>query len=105
MYLLVNSLKRMLGFGVFVMAMLFGASVVANAQNGYYDHYSQSHSRAEKRALKRHQRLERAYYGNSRALRRHQKSERKRLKRHQRYERRYGYYGDRRRRNYFSIWP
>ncbi len=112
MYSLVNSLKRALVFGVFGMAVLFGASIAANAQSDYHEHYyQQSHRKAEKRALKRHQRRERFLYGNSRALRRHQKLERKRLKRHQRFERRYGYdddrgrFGDRRRRAYFFIRP
>ena len=112
MYSLVNSVKRALVFGVFGMAMLFGASIAVNAQRDYHEHYYQKgHQKEEKRALKRHQRRERFLYGNSRALRRHQKLERNRLKRHQRFERRYGYdynrrrFRDGRRRAYFFIWP
>src|SRR5215813_2789341 len=49
------------------------------------------HQKMEKRDLKRHQQMERDYYGNSSELRRHQKMEREQLKNEQRLERR-GYY-------------
>ena len=109
-----NSLKRTIGFGVFGAAILFGASVAANAQSGYYDpyydqgyynqnqRYQGSHRREEKRDLKHHQWHERNDYGNSWELRRHQEMERRQLKRHQRYEQNDGYYDDRRRRVYYN---
>jgi len=46
------------------------------------------HEKMEKRDLKRHQQMEREYYGNSRELKRHQKMEREQLKYEQRLERR-----------------
>jgi len=46
------------------------------------------HEKLEKRDLKRHQKMEREYYGNSRELKRHQKMEREQLKYEQRLERR-----------------
>src|SRR5215510_9355954 len=45
------------------------------------------HEKMEKRELKRHQQMEREYYGNSRELKRHQKMEKEQLKYEQRLER------------------
>lgn len=104
-----NLLKRTIGIGVFGAALLFAASVTANAQNGYYDpsyndgYYNQNqrtdrnHRKQEKRDLKHHQRDERDYYGNSRQTRDHQRQEKRQVKQHQRYERNDGYYDYRRR--------
>ncbi len=65
------SLKRALGALAFGAALLFGASEMTYAQ-GYNRGY-----------LRDHQRQERYYYGDSRALRDHQRRERR------------GYYNDR----------
>ena len=86
---------------IFGGALLFGfGAQEANAQvyqgrynGGYGDGYSRQnghHRKHEKQDLKDHQRDERAYYGNGRALREHQREERHQLKHHQRNERSYG---------------
>ena len=97
-----STLTKHLVFGaMFGAAALFAFGVQkANAQSyqdRYYDGYGNSgyysqdghHRKNEKRDLKHHQRHEREYYGNSRALRQHQRQEKRQLKRHQRNERRY----------------
>ena len=77
-----------LGFGVFV---LLGTGATANAQS--------HHQSNERRDLAQHQWQERAYYGNSHAVRDHQYQERYRERRHEQIERysngygRYGYGG------------
>jgi hypothetical protein len=83
MKLKVYQLKRTLGALAFGAALLLGMSVMASAQG--------HHQRHEWRDLRDHQRRERYYYGDSRALREHQRRERLRLRLHQRAERR-GYY-------------
>lgn len=103
-----NLLKRTIGIGVFGAAVVFAASLTANAQNGNYDPYydqqnngyynqNNGHRKQEKRDLKHHQRDERDYYGKSRQTREHQKQEKRQVKQHQRYERNDGYYDNRRR--------
>lgn len=47
---------------------------------------AQSHHKLEKRELKRHQEMERDFYGNSQMLREHQRQEKRELKRHQQRE-------------------
>ena len=74
------SLKSALGALAIGAAILIGGSEMAYAQ----DH----HQRHERQDLNDHQRRERYYYGNSRALREHQRRERYQLDRHQRFERR-----------------
>ncbi|HEV8366686.1 MAG TPA: hypothetical protein VGQ39_01935 [Pyrinomonadaceae bacterium] len=78
----IKSLKNVFAFVLGTMVLLFGVAT-ASAQD-----YSQ---KQEKRDLKRHQQMERDYYGNSSELRRHQKMEREQLKYEQKMERR-GYY-------------
>lgn len=80
----VDSLKSILSSLVIGAALLFGTSGLAYAQD--------YHQRHEWRALRQHQRAERYYYGNSRALRDHQWQERQRLRYHQRAESRAYYY-------------
>jgi hypothetical protein len=109
-----NLLKRTIGIGVFGAALIFAASITANAQyrdddryygqqnNGYYNQKRRTdkrHQKAEKREVKHHQKHEREEYGNSRELRRHQQQERRQVKRHQRNERDNGYNNNRRRNN------
>ncbi|MCI0387328.1 MAG: hypothetical protein MOB07_00955 [Acidobacteria bacterium] len=81
----VYQLRRTLGSLTLGAALLLGMSVMASAQG--------HHQRHERRDLREHQRSERYYYGDSRALREHQRRERHRLEHHQRAERR-GYYND-----------
>jgi hypothetical protein len=75
------SLKSALGALAIGAALLLGGSEMAYAQ----DHHQQH----ERRDLREHQRSERYYYGNSRALRERQRRERYELQRHQRFERRF----------------
>lgn len=99
-----NLAKHLTLGAIFGAALLFGfGAQEANAQvyqdryyDGYYDddgRYRQgrrqdrSHRGQEKRDLKHHQRHEREYYGNSRAVRDHQRQEKRELKHHQRHER------------------
>lgn len=79
------SLKSALGALTIGAALLLGGSEMAYAQ----DH----HQRHERQDLRQHQRRERHYFGNSRALREHQRRERFQLQRHQRFERRRDFYG------------
>ena len=78
------SLKGALGALAIGAALLLGGSEMAYAQG--------HHQRYERQDLRNHQRRERYYYGNSRALREHQRRERYQLERHQRFERRRDHY-------------
>jgi len=78
----IKLLKRAFAFGLGTAVLLLRVAT-AMAQD-----YSQ---KQEKRDLKRHQKMERQYYGNSRELKEHQKMEQKQLKYEQRLERQ-GYY-------------
>jgi len=78
----IKSLKTAFAFVLGTAVVLLGVAT-ATAQD-----FPQNQ---EKRDLKRHQQMEREYYGNSRELKRHQKMEREQLKYEQRLERQ-GYY-------------
>jgi len=77
----------------FVAFAGISGGTVAKAQGYYYNHHLNHHQQWERNALRRHQRAERYWYGNSYALHRHQQRERSALRRHQRLER-IGYYGE-----------
>jgi len=112
--MLVRRLSQLLTTAVLAVAFVAFTAVsggsVAKAQGRYHDHYRDGryndhnyqdrHQRREREALRRHQRAERYWYGNSRALRHHRQHERARLRGHQ-YSERFGYYdGDGRSRSY-----
>src|SRR5262245_64290680 len=75
----IKSLKNVFALFLGTAVLLLGVAT-ATAQD--------YHEKMEKRDLKRHQQMEREYYGNSRELKRHQKMEREQLKYEQRLERR-----------------
>src|SRR5262249_46551529 len=79
---IIKSLKSVFAFVLGTAVLLIGVAT-ATAQD--------YHEKMEKRDLKRHQQMEREYYGNSRELKRHQKMEKEQLKYEQKLERR-GYY-------------